>query len=404
MTLHRLAAVTAAATIAAALSLTNPGSAPLQARENEPNPEAAIADFAADYQFDLSELGAGIQVLKFLAMEGALWVQTAGSSAPDRLEPVAGRARTFSLTDPKEGTYVVEFLEGEGGHFASARLANSTLGIDVVGTRLATPVHFPTLAERLNDRTDLTETRDDLRGKRVGVYFGRGMDPHSALALGRAYQWMGCDVEVVDADAVRSGALDHVDLLAFPGGEQNPDPWRELGPDGMSAIRDFVRDGGAYVGVCFGALFAARTADFWGDPLATDALYLEFFPGTAHCGQSALAPKGSWPLMTTLVTTSGAREILGEIPTEMVAVTYPNGPYFEPDSMADITVVSTFAATGEPAMVAFEYGRGRAFLSGPHPEIEVDSDRDGSNRFDELDDRGSEWPLLLSVTKWLTTR
>jgi hypothetical protein len=44
------------------------------------------------------------------------------------------------------------------------------------------------------------------------------------------------------------------------------------------------------------------------------------------------------------------------------------------------------------------------FLSGPHPEIEVDSDRDGSNMFDELDDQGSEWPLLLAVMKWIVAR
>lgn len=60
--------------------------------------------------------------------------------------------------------------------------------------------------------------------------------------------------------------------------------------------------------------------------------------------------------------------------------------------------------TGNPAMVAFEYGKGRVFLCGPHPEIEVDSDRDGSKRFDKLSDEGSEWPFLLAVMKWLTVR
>jgi hypothetical protein len=44
------------------------------------------------------------------------------------------------------------------------------------------------------------------------------------------------------------------------------------------------------------------------------------------------------------------------------------------------------------------------FLSGPHPEIEVDSDRNGSSRFDHLSDEGSEWPLLLAVMKRITAR
>jgi glutamine amidotransferase-like uncharacterized protein len=404
MSKQRPSAFLTGVAIAAAISITHPGATPLHAKESQATPNATIAAVSGDYEFDLTEAGAGVLVLKFLVKDAALWVQTAASSGPDRLEPVVGRDSTFAMTDPEEGTYVVEFLDGGAGRSTKARLTNQTLGIDVIGIRLASPVHFPTLSERLQDREGFAETREDLQGTRVAVYFGRGMDPHSALALGRAFQWMGCDVEVVDAAAIRQGALDRFDLVAFPGGERDPDPWGELGREGKSAIQGFVRGGGGYVGVCLGALFAARTADFWGDRLGVDELYLDLFPGVAHCGQRAVAPKGSWPLMTDLVTTPEGRAISNAIPPKMVAVTYPNGPYFEPDSTADVTVVSTFAATGEPAMVALEYGRGRVFLSGPHPEIDVDSDRDGSNRFDELDDQGSEWPVLLAVARWLTAR
>jgi hypothetical protein len=207
-----------------------------------------------DYEFDPTEAGAGILVLKFVAVDGALWVQTAASSWPNRLDPVADSDSTFSLIDPKEGTDVVEFLDPDDGRFTRARLTNPTPGVDAFGTRLATPVRFPTLAERLKNRTGLAEPRDDLPGTRVAVYFGRGMGPHSALALGRAFQWMGGEVDVIDADAIRTGALDHIELLAFPGGERNPNPWGELGHEGRSAIRDFVRGGGSCVGIPRGAV------------------------------------------------------------------------------------------------------------------------------------------------------
>ena len=55
-------------------------------------------------------------------------------------------------------------------------------------------------------------------------------------------------------------------------------------------------------------------------------------------------------------------------------------------------------------MVAFEYGWGRVFLIGPHPEWEEDSDRDGFEPWPEHDDRGSDWPLMRNVTYWCAGR
>jgi glutamine amidotransferase-like uncharacterized protein len=229
------------------------------------------------------------------------------------------------------------------------------------------------------------------------------MDGHSALAIGRALQWMGCEVEIVDADSIKGGALDDFDILTFPGGATTPDPWGELGVDGTSRIQSFVREGGGYVGICLGAVFAADTSYFWGTRMGVDELNLKLFPGVAHCGQDDIAPQGGWPLMTDLVVTSHDHPITAELPEKVHVVMYPNGPYLKPAEDGSVTTVATFAVTGNPAMVAFEYGRGRVFLSGPHPEIEVDSDRDGSPLFDELSDQGSEWPLLLAVMKWMTS-
>jgi hypothetical protein len=53
-------------------------------------------------------------------------------------------------------------------------------------------------------------------------------------------------------------------------------------------------------------------------------------------------------------------------------------------------------------MIAFEYEDGRVFLSGPHPEWDEDSDRDGDIGWDAVfDDFGSEWEMMLKVSLWL---
>jgi glutamine amidotransferase-like uncharacterized protein len=269
----------------------------------------------------------------------------------------------------------------------------------------------PTLRQRLisrpMSRDDSIQTQDDLSGVRVAIYLGYGMDRHSALAMERAFEWMGCHVEVVSADNIKNDCLDDFDVLALPGGESRPDPWGELGLEGKAKIQEFVSGGGGYIGVCLGALYASDYGDFWGNreiQLAADELYLDLFPGVAYCGQEEIAPQGVWPLMTWLNISDRAHPIADSLPEQMKIVYYPSSPYLQPYDDANVTIIATYEITENPAMVAFDYGNGRVFLSGPHPEIEVDSDRDGSDAFQELSDEGSEWPLLLDVMKWLTAR
>jgi glutamine amidotransferase-like uncharacterized protein len=374
-------------------------------QENLQDSEKKYTEILGDYEFDLSDKGIGILIIKFYVEDGALWARTETSYEPGELKPTEGKKYEFILDDPDEGLYELKFLKDEYGRYTKCYVKNSNLGIDTVGRKLEIKTtYFPTLRQRLMSRKNLTKIKDDLSGIRVAIYFGHGMDGHSALAIGRAFQWMGCHVEIVHAESIKSDCLNHYDVLAFPGGESNPNPWEELGLDGKSKIQRFIRDGGGYIGICLGALFASDKCDFWGTKLGADELYLDIFPGVAYCGQVEIAPKGSWPLMTDLKISNHTHPITDSLPDRIKVVYYPNGPYLQPYKDTHITVVATFEITGNPAMVAFEYGKGKVFLSGPHPEIEVDSDRDGSNKFNKLSDEGSEWPLLLAVMKWLTAR
>lgn len=215
---------------------------------------------------------------------------------------------------------------------------------------------------------------------------------------------MDCHVEILNADDIRSNSLNSYDVLAIPGGESRPDPWEELGLEGKSRIRTFIRDGGGYIGICLGALYACDLRYFWNVKWAKDELYLDLFPGIAYCDQEDIAPRGGWPLMTRLNRSEGSHPIIDAMPDSIKIVYYPSSPYLQPYTDTNVTIVSTYSMSGNPAMVAFEYGKGRVFLCGPHPETEVDDDRDGSNRFDDLDDEGSEWPFLLESIKWLVGR
>ncbi len=386
-----------------AILAISPTKISLLSQENSHDLGKTYSEILGDYEFDLSDIGIGILIFKFYAEDGALWARTETSTEPGELKPLEGKEYEFTIEDPDEGLYQLKFLKDENALYTKCQVKNDNLGINTIGKKLEIKnEYFPTLSQRLMSRKNLTEIREDLDGIRVAIYFGHGMDGHSTLAMGRSFQWMGCNVEIVHADSIKNGCLNHFDVLAFPGGESNPNPWEELGLDGKLKIQSFIKDGGGYIGICLGALFASDSCDFWGTKLGADELYLDIFPGVAYCGQQEIAPKGSWPIMTDLKISNHTHPITDSLPNRIKIVFYPNSPYLQPYEHKNVTIVATFEITGNPAMVAFEYGKGRVFLSGPHPEIEVDSDRDGSNKFNNLSDEGSEWPLLLEVTKWLT--
>ncbi len=62
----------------------------------------------------------------------------------------------------------------------------------------------------------------------------------------------GLDFELITSDDIRSGLLKDYRMLFVPGGWAS-NKLKRLGEDGVNAIRDFVRSGGSYFGICGGA-------------------------------------------------------------------------------------------------------------------------------------------------------
>ena len=397
--------IRAALLIGALLLLQTPIVGATRAASDAPTePPERIAGLAGLYEFDLSANGLGSLVVEFFTQDGDLWVRMGAKSEPIRLEPVTETPAAYRVAVPGEGIYQLVFAADDQGRVNLAHLKNETLGIETSGRRLAAKDRFAALRERLLARPDSAEVQRDLAGVRLAVYFDDGMDANSTLALGRAGQWAGCQVDLVNAKLIRGGVLSRFHVLAIPGGERDPDPWHDLGGKGKACIRQFVGAGGGYIGICLGAVYASSSGALWGTPMHAPDDYLNLFPGTARCGQPAIAPKGSLPVLAELVVAKHNHPITRGLPSRFDAVMYPNGPYLEPRDTQSVTVLTRFAATGHPAMIARQYGRGRVFLSGPHPEIDVTSDRDGSSMFQGLDDDQSEWPLLLSALKWVAGR
>lgn len=237
----------------------------------------------------------------------------------------------------------------------------------------------------------------DLSGVSVAVYFGdQSSSQSSRNALTFMFQWMNASTDLLYASDIIDGELSNYDMVVIPGG------WavtynNELGTTGIAEIRRFVREGGAFFGVCAGAYFACDKVTWEG---TTYDYSLDLFDGT---GVGPVEEIASWPNYDmSEISVNHSSDIIdfsGEPSTH--SVMYYGGPYFESESQDGIHTLATFSANSQSAMIAFEFNSGRVFLSGPHPEWEEDSQRDNSIWENEFDDQGSEWDMMMKVSLWL---
>ena len=229
----------------------------------------------------------------------------------------------------------------------------------------------------------------------VALYSDKGTWEDSVEALQNMFQWMGYSVTLVDAQYINNEDLDDFSILCIPGGDMYQYA-QKISSKGKKTIRNFIDNGGGYIGVCGGAYFASKKVVWRGNQLSM--ITLELFPGTAEGPFNEIVVYPDYAMCeidmatTHPVTQSGA-------PVEWML--YYWGPMLIVDDIdADIAILGRYTAGNQPAIVAFDYGKGRVFLIGTHPEIEEDSSRDGVEFADELDDNGSDWDLMKRAVLW----
>lgn len=87
----------------------------------------------------------------------------------------------------------------------------------------------------------------------VGVFVDKG-----ASGIG-AVEWVrivdespDMNLHLLDGKSIREGALDGLDILVMPGGRSKIES-KMLGPEGIRKMKEFIWNGGGYIGTCAGA-------------------------------------------------------------------------------------------------------------------------------------------------------
>jgi glutamine amidotransferase-like uncharacterized protein len=161
-------------------------------------------------------------------------------------------------------------------------------------------------------------------------------------------------------------SLQGYDVVVFTGGSGSKQA-ATIGETGREEVRRFVREGGGYVGICAGAYLACAG----------------FSWGVGVLDAKTVSPKWKRGHGTVNIELLGPAAAMTGLKPGLYDIRYANGPIIAPlgkQDIPDFEPLAVFrtelaengspagAMTGSPAMARGRYGKGRVFISSPHPE------------------------------------
>lgn len=211
---------------------------------------------------------------------------------------------------------------------------------------------------------------------RVGLYDGpgTGANPLTEI-LDEEPETM---VQHLGPADLRKEVLQQFDVVIFPGGSGSRQA-SAIGPAGREAVREYVQNGGGFVGICAGAYLCSANYT-WSLGLVPAKVFSEVreVPGV---GKKAMWYRGNSTNVQIQFTGEG-RQVLGDVP-ELTEVRYHNGPIFRPLAEGTAPGYTTLAwfrseqvlyppqqgtMVDTPAIIGSGFGKGRAIAISPHPE------------------------------------
>lgn len=242
-----------------------------------------------------------------------------------------------------------------------------------------------------------------LRGADFAVYVGAGTWQPSIIAFEKFLSWKNFTYEEVNKYDINNNDLRPLyKAIFFPGGWA-ADYKRDINAAGRQNIRNLVGNGGAYIGMSAGAYYACDDVVWEGKPYAYP---LDLFIGDCIGPIDEIAPWPNYVMTTMNIDQTHPANVYEPAQRDIL---YYGEPYFVANAGQEMLVFASWkvpsnpSAHNKPGIIGFNYGQGRVLLVGPHPEIEEDSNRDGTTFADELSDGPdySDWPFLWTAVDWL---
>tara|TARA_R110002126_G_scaffold17798_2_gene68889 strand:- start:63818 stop:64645 length:828 start_codon:yes stop_codon:yes gene_type:complete len=204
----------------------------------------------------------------------------------------------------------------------------------------------------------------------IYIYQDAGVSPHALSQAMHTFQTVlppSYAVKTIDAQGViKNDWSRDAALFVMPGGADTPYT-QKLNGAGNQQIKNYVRHGGSYLGLCAGAYYAASSIEFdKNGPLEVlGTRELAFFDG------KAIGPVLSTYDYTTESSARAAQINLTLSNPKTTTVYYNGGGYFEHADTFKNTSVLGYYANQKPAIILINYGQGHVALSGVHIEYDA---------------------------------
>lgn len=240
----------------------------------------------------------------------------------------------------------------------------------------------------------------------VALYSDKGCWDNSVTAAQKMYEWMGLSVELVNSEYINDNSLSDFKIISFPGGDMYQYS-QDISTNGKEMIKEFIKTGGGYIGLCGGAYFACENVIWQGNQLNMESLGI--IPAVSEGPFDEIVPYPEYGMCEVVI--SDTSHYITKTISDTLQILYYWGPVLKPNN-PNVSVLAEYTAINQPAILASTYGRGKVFITGAHPEIEENSDRDGvvfrdttinGTHYvgeDRLDDKGSDWDLIKNAVDW----
>lgn len=202
------------------------------------------------------------------------------------------------------------------------------------------------------------------------VYSGEGISYFSLQEVINTFEPLVQEIQTIDPYVLSNEAWEEeCQLLIFPGGRDIPYD-RSLKGKGTAKIKQFVENGGSFLGICAGGYFGAAEVIFEkGTALEVhETRELCFYPGAAigtlYPERPFMYEKESGAHASWLSTAEGSLHL------------YYNGgcAFPQAESYEHVTPLASYLdAEKQPAIIHCKIGKGNVILSGVHFEMSVDS-------------------------------
>ncbi len=234
----------------------------------------------------------------------------------------------------------------------------------------------------------------ETHSKEVWIYSDDGTWGDGIIALEQFFNHYNIPHKRIYASDLNNSANYYdASAICFPGG-YSYNYKLALTEKTVNNIRNYVSNGGSYIGICAGAYFASSSVVWEGFEYPYS---LSLFKGKAIGSMHSIAAWDNYNM--TKISTNQQNSILVNSDKEL-NVLYYGGPHFESEGINYETLAFWEDYNKYPAIINFNFDAGKVLLIGPHLEIEEDSDRDSTNFAQELDDVESDWNFLYTIISW----